>query len=270
MDPQSECHPHVTFIAKVDNPATATTSDKSEVVGPYKYFTQIKGPLIGSGEAQVFVDRDDIWPIASPRDSYLNALRVTIPYNGKIFKIGTQFSVLCCYSIPKLHHYTLPELKWETISNGPLPSNAFPAGVAPNGEVLYVGRKQHKSKHLAVGYVVPSEKRLQLSWERDEYWYESEYEVLVVEEDDELEWGLYSHASVPPNAAVGGYYNDEQLFIGRTALGSDISLGKRRYSDNEINLPEDRVTNTQLVGKIQCSYGGLCLPWDEEEYIWVV
>ena len=122
MDPQSHYSPDVSFVAKVNNP-TIVTSDYSQVVGHYKHCTEFVGPLFGSGGALTFVGRDDLWP--SSKDPYLGALKAYIPYNGKIFEITTQFSVLCCYSIPKLYHYTFPELKWESVSNDPLPPNAF-------------------------------------------------------------------------------------------------------------------------------------------------
>ena len=79
-------------------------------------------------------------------------------------------------------HYVLPEVKWERVSNNPLPSNAFPVGVAPNGEVLYVGRIQHRASKYenvcsCIGYIVPSENGLHVTLNREIY--DGEYEILV-------------------------------------------------------------------------------------------
>ena len=186
--------------------------------------------------------------------------------DGTIFE-ASRFSVLCCYSVPKLCHYTFPELKWEMVSDGDLPSNAFPAGVAPNGEILYVGRTHHRANILAPGYAVPSEGQLHLGWEDQEFLYDDEFEVLKLENENVLEWSTYCRGEIPPNAAAVGNYNNEKIFIGRTVADSDISLGRARYLD-KISLPEDTVSNTQLVGKIMHTYQCLYVPWDSREYFY--
>ena len=51
--------------------------------------------------------------------------------------------------MPKLSHYKLPEFKWEIASSdGLIPINALPAGIYPNGEVLYVGKKLHQGDEI--------------------------------------------------------------------------------------------------------------------------
>ena len=172
-----------------------------------------------------------------------------------------------CAVIQYICYYTFPELKWEMVSDSYLPPNAFPAGVAPNGEILCVGRTQHIVNFLAPGYVVPSERRLHLGWGCQEYWYDNGFEVLKLENEDVLEWGMYCRGEIPPNAAVVGYHNDEKIFIGRTVVDGDISLGRTWYLD-KINLPEDTVSNTQLVGKLMYTYECLYVPWDSKEYLY--
>ena len=222
--------------------------------------------MVGIGIVQTIVRFDITCPIS--KDPYIDAVRALVPHNGSIFKV-TKFSALCCYAVPKFCHYIFPELKWESVSDDLLPSNAFPAGVAPNGEVLYVGRKQHRSHkydndgNSSIGYIVPSKKFLHVTL-NSEVCFDNEYEILV-EEERVLEWGVYSCGEMPLNAVVGGTFVKEQLFIGRTVIDSDISLGKTS-KDEKINLPEERVLNTQLVGSIMCRDKCLSVPWDGKKY----
>ena len=246
------------FVAKVDKPI----SQEDKVVGYYTGISvklNFNCPLFGLGSTETWFSR-------SESDSYLKSLKAHVLYDSKLYGV-TKYSVLCCYSIPKLCHYTFPELKWGMVSDGNLPSNPLPAGIAPNGEVLYVGRTHHTVNFLAPGYVVPSEKCLHLGWECQEYRYNNKFEVLKLEKESIFEWGVYSRGDIPPNAVVVGYYKSEKIFIGRTVIDSDISLG-RTWNHDRINLPEDRVSNTQLVGKLQYGNGCLYVPWNNKEYLY--
>ena len=257
-EPKSEINPSAFFVAKVDNPI----SQEDEVVGHYTGISKklnFNCPVYGLGTTETWFSR-------SESDSYLETLKALVLYDSKIYQV-TKYSVLCCYSIPKLCHYTLPELKWGVVSDGNLPSNLLPAGIAPNGETLYVGRTHHTVNLLAPGYVVPSEKCLHLGWGCQEYCYDNKFEVLKLDKENIFEWGVYSRGDVPPNAAVVGHYKNEKIFIGRTVIDSDISLGRTRNLDR-INLPEDRVSNTQLVGKLQYANECLYVPWNSKEYLY--
>lgn len=257
MDPKSDMNHCAFFIAKVDY----LIGQEDKVVGHCdgNFRLDFSCPLFGLGTTET-------WFSKSQSSSYLDTLKALVLYDGTIFEVS-KFSVLCCYSVPKLCHYTFPELKWQMVSDGDLPSNAFPAGVAPNGEILYVGRAQHKANLLVPGYVVPSERQLHLGWEDQEYHHDNEFEVLKLENEDILEWGMYCRGEIPANAAAIGYYNNERIFIGRTVANSDVLLGRTRFLD-KISLPEDTVSNTQLVGKIMYTYQCLYVPWDSKEYLY--
>ena len=243
------------FIAKSDIPI----SQEHKVVGHYSSTNLYNYQFFGLGIMKTWLSRN-------PSYSYLDTLRAFVPCNGRIFE-ATKFSVLCCYSIPKLCHYTFPELTWLTVSDDHSLISAFPAGVSPSGEVLYIGRTQHMAKCVTPGYVVPSKQCLHLSWEGQEYRYDRKYEILELRNEDFLSWGVYSRGQIPPNAAAVGYHNNERIFIGRTVVGSDISLGRTWHLD-KINLPENAVSNSQLVGKLQHCYDCLHVPWDHKEYLY--
>ena len=255
MDPKSD---RAFFIAKVDN----LISQEDKAVGHCSganFSFDFSCPLFGLGTTETRFSR-------SESDSYLDALKALVLYDGTIFEV-TKFSVLCCYSIPKLCHHTFPELKWEMVSDDSFPPKAFPAGVTPNGEILYVGRTQYSVNVLAPGYIVPSEKCLHLRWGHQEFRYDNKYEVLKLENEDILEWGMYCRGEIPPNAAAVGYFNNEKIFIGRIVIDGDISLG-RTWSHGKINLPEDVASNTQLVGTLLHNYECLYVPWDSKEYLY--
>ena len=96
--------------------------------------------------------------------------------------------------------------------------------------------------------------------------YSSKYEILVGgKEENILQWGVYSCGEVPLNAVAGGKFMDNKIFIGRTVIDSDISLGKTS-KDEKINLPDERVSNTQLIGEIKCRDKCLCVPWGNKIY----
>ena len=266
--PELDFYPpsYIFFIAKVGIPF----DQKDKVVGCYStksIWSEFNNPLIGFGIIQTRVRLYITCPIS--KDPYLDAIRALVPYNGNLFEV-TNFSVLCCYGVPKLCHYVLPEIKWESVSDDPLPSNAFPAGVAPDGEVLYVGRIQHRSSkyengHSSIGYIVPSKKCLHVALS-EELCCHRDYEILVEgTEKNVFEWGVYSCGEVPLNAIVGGTFVDKQLFIGRTVVDNDISLGETSEHE-KINLPEQRVSDTQFIGEIQDKDGYLSVPWDGKEY----
>ena len=87
---------------------------------------------------------------------------VHISHGGKIFEV-TKFQFLCSSKLPKLSHITYPTINWVTVSDGHLPPNAIAAGVAPNGEVLYIGRTDHDYV-IIPGYIVPTEKCLHICY----------------------------------------------------------------------------------------------------------
>ena len=131
--------PCLFFIALV--PPTVVHDGK--VIGHYdkaKFPADFNGSLVGAGQAWL----DDCWENAYTRNFYdyqYSSYNVNVFYDGKIIE-APSFSFLCAHEIPKLSHYTLPELKWEIVADGPLPTNALPAGIFPNGEILYVGKNR--------------------------------------------------------------------------------------------------------------------------------
>ena len=255
----------ILFIAQV--PPTVVHDNK--VIGHYDKdkFPDFNGPIIGAGHAWVnrcHFNREfpEIF-----YDIRLNSCSVNVFYDGKIIE-APSFSFFCTHEMPKLSHYTLPELKWEIVTSGPLPTNALPAGIFPNnGETLYVGKRQHECDQVP-GYVVPTEKRFHLCWHSGEYCYNEGYKILTVEEPDAFEWGTYSNGEVPSTAIPGGTTMDgEKLYIGRTVTDSDVMVG-RTWQHEPISLPYGCATNTQLVGKIHHSHKRLYIPWNGKEYIY--
>ena len=251
------------FIAQV--PPTVVHDGK--VIGHYDkdIFPDFNGPIIGAGEAWINKrDSNREFPEIF-YDIRLYSCSVNVFYDGKIIE-APSFSFFCTHEMPKLSHYTLPELKWEIVTSGPLPTNALPAGIFPNnGETLYVGKRQHDCDEVP-GYVVPTEKRFHLCWRSREYCYDEGYKILTVEEPDAFEWGTYSYGEVPSTAIPGGTtMYGEKLYIGRTVTDSDVMDG-RTWQLDPINLPSGCATNTQLVGKIHRSDKCLYIPWDGKEY----
>lgn len=252
----------VLFIAQVP----PTVVQDGRVIGTYdkaKFPVDFNGPIVGFGQA--WMD-DDFWENHSADlcNRVVKAFHVNVLYDGKIFETSN-FSFLCVYEIPELTHCRLSETNWEAVSDGPLPPNALPAGVYPDGQILYIGSKQHNFDKVP-GYVVDSVKWLHLCWGCNEHCYDKGYEILVTQEVDSFDWGVYSNGEVPPTAVSGGETNDEEkLYIGRTLSNGDVTLG-RTWLHEPINLPYESVINTQLVGKIHPSHGCLYVPWDGKEY----
>ena len=257
--------PCLLFIAQV--PPTSVYDSK--IIGHYnktKFPADFNGPIVGIGQA--WID-ENCWENEVAEEFYdfqFKSFNVNVFYDGKIFE-ASNFSFLCVHKMPKLSHYTLPEVNWEAVSDGPLPSNALPAGVYTNGEILYVGKRQHHHDKIP-GYFVPKEKTLHLCCGSDEHCYDKGFKVLTVEEQDAFEWGTYSGGEIPSTAIPGGNTSAEEvLYIGRTVTNSDVTLGKT-WQRAPINLPHGSVTNTQLVGKIHCSHRCLYVPWGGKEYIY--
>ena len=251
------------FIAQV--PPTVVHDGK--VIGHYnkaKFPADFNGPVVGAGQAWV----DNCWD-AFPVNFYdfqISSYSVNVFYDGKIIE-ASNFLFLCAHEMPELCHYTLPELKWENITDGPLPTNTLSAGVFPNGAILYIGKGEHECDEVP-GYVVHAEKSFHLCWGSGEHCYNEGYKILTIEEPDAFEWGTYSDGDVPSTAIPGGATeDDEELYIGRTVTNSNVMVGKTRQGQ-PINLPNARVTTTQLVGKIHGSHRCLYVPWDGKEYIY--
>ncbi|XP_065893534.1 uncharacterized protein [Dysidea avara] len=181
----------------------------------------------------------------------------------KIFEVK-KFQFLCSCKLPKLSHITYPSINWVTVSGGRLPTNAIAAGVAPNGELLYVGRREY-SGDVVLGYIVPSEKCLHVNY-FGQHCHNSDYEALTIEDQNGFEWGVYSNGEVPPHAVYGNKDHDG-LYVGRTVTGSDISTATT-WNGVSINLPHGRVSNTQLIGYINCSHECMYVPWGSEEIIY--
>ena len=254
------------FIAQV--PPTVVHDGK--IIGHYdkaKFPADFNGPIVGAGQAWLDSSSWENVFAETFHDFRFDSYNVNVFYDGKIFEAPT-FSFLCTYEMPKLSHHTLPELKWEIVTSGPLPTNALPAGIFPNnGETLYVGKRQHGGDQVP-GYVVPTEKTFHLCWNSEEYCYDERYKILTAEEPDAFEWGTYSDGEVPSTAIPGGTTMDgEELYIGRTVTDSDVMVGKT-WLDEPISLPYGSATNTQLVGKIHGSHNCLYIPWDGKEYIY--
>ena len=161
-----------------------------------------------------------------------------------------------------MSHITYPTINWVTVSDGHLPPNAIAAGVAPNGEVLYVGRGEYQYD-IIPGYIVPSEKCLHICYGSNERCYNRDYEALTVEEQDSFEWGVYSNGEVPLNAVIGNKRRDG-LYVGRTVAGSDISTATTWQK-----VPTTRKSSQHtFLGKIHCSHRCLYVPWDGKEIIY--
>jgi len=247
------------FVARVE----ASIIKESKVVGYYdksKFPADLDGPLVGVGKA---------WYDGSVhrhvRQTPIKRFLVHVPYNGKIFE-AYSFQFLCSSKLPKLSHVTYPTVNWVTVSDGHLPPNVIAAGIAPNGEVLYIGRGEH-ARDLIPGYIAPSEKCLHICWGCNEYQYTTKFEALTIEDQDGFEWGVYSNGEVPQNAVIGNRRRDG-LYIGRTVTGGDISTATT-WEKVPINLPHRRVANTQLLGKIHCSHRCLYVPWEGKEIIYL-
>ena len=210
-----------------------------------KFPADFDGPLVGVGQA--WYDEDASINVHS-HQKLIRSFKVHISYDGKIFEV-TKFQFLCSSKLPKLSHITYPTIDWVTVSDGHLPTNAIAAGVAPNGEVLYIGRTEHDYV-IIPGYIVPSEKCLHICYSSDEHCYSSEYKMLTINEGG-FEWGVYSNGGVPQNALVasGFWAGDNTLYVSRTVTGSDISTATT-WQKVPINLPHERVANTQFLGKI--------------------
>ena len=236
------------------------------MVGDYdksRFAADFDGPYFGVGQA--WYDED---AHLQGRQRGIQNLKVHVPHDGKIFEVY-EFQFLCCNRLPEVCLTTYPTRNWVTVSDGHLPPNAIAAGVAPNGEVLYVGRGEHEYD-VFPGYIIPSEKCLHICYGSDEHIYSSDYEVLTIEDQDGFEWALYSNGEVPANTLVANYYNletEEGLYNGRTVTGSDISTAMT-WQKVPINLPHGRVANTQLLGKIHPSHECLYVPWDGKEYVY--
>ena len=164
------------FPARVEAPVIK----ESKVVRYYdksKFSADFDGPLFGIGQA---------WCDESIRghvhQTPIKHTNVHVPYDGKIFEVY-KFQFLCSGELPKLSHITYPAINWVTVSDGHLPPNAIAAGVAPNGDVLYVGRREH-ARDLIPGYIVPSERCLHICYGCNEHCYSSDYEALTIEEHD--------------------------------------------------------------------------------------
>ena len=246
------------FVARVE----ASVIKECKVVGYYdksKFPADLDGPLVGVGQA--WYDESGHGHV---RQTPIKRFIVHVPYGGKIFEAHT-FQFLCSSKLPKLSHITYPPINWVTISDGHLPPNAIAAGVAPNGEVLYVGRREY-ARDLIPGYIVPSEKCLHICYGSGEHIYSSDYEALTIEDQDGFEWGVYSNGDVPQNAVIGNKRRDA-LCVGRTVTGSDISTATT-WQKVPINLPHVSVVNTQLPGKIHSSHRCLYVPWGGKEIIY--
>ncbi|XP_065898031.1 uncharacterized protein [Dysidea avara] len=250
--------PFLLFVARVEAPAIK----ESKVVGYYdksKFPADFDGPLVGVGQAWY-----DEGIRRHVHQTPIKYFKVHVPFDGKIFEVY-KFQFLCSCRLPKLFHITYSTINWVTVSDGHLPPNAITAGVAPNGEVLYVGRREH-ARDLIPGYIVPSEKCLHICYGCNEHCYNSDYEALTIEDQDSFEWGVYSNGEVPSNALIGNKRRDG-LYVGRTVTGSDISTATT-WQKVPINLPHERVANTQLLGKIHCSHRCLYVPWDGKEILY--
>ena len=233
----------------------AAVIKESKVVGYYdksKFPPDFDGPLFGVGQGWCNEDIHD-----HVRQTPIKNSKVYVPYDGKIYEVY-KFQFLCAQKFPKLSHITYPTINWVTVSDGHLPPNTIAAGVAPNGEVLYVGRGKvlyyEGTKYLMIpGYIVPSENCLHICFGSGEHCCSSEYEVLTVENQDGFEWGESSHGKVPPNC-VTAYKRDDSLHIsiGRTVTGSDISTAATcMWQRGLFDLPHGIVTDThRLLGKI--------------------
>ncbi|XP_034476451.1 uncharacterized protein LOC117783260 isoform X2 [Drosophila innubila] len=77
------------------------------------------------------------------------------------------------------------ELKWEQASHGTFPPNALKTGYTDNGEALYTGRAQYRSR-LLLGKVHPSHNVLYMPLNEREVNTHS-YEVLVVTPKEQAE-----------------------------------------------------------------------------------
>ena len=255
------------FVAQVD----PHIIKESKVVGSYtksKFPADFDGPLVGFGQAWY-----DEGTLVQGHHTPINTFKVHVPYDGKIYEVS-KFSFLCSYQMPSLSHFTYPRDEWVKMFGLGLPPNAFPAGIAPDGDVLYVGRGERPNysypnhNESVPGYVISWDMCLHVTWDQEEHIYDTNdgFGMLVIENPELFEWVVDSRGNVPHNAVIGGHGEFAHLyFIGRTVTGSDLSVGKGR-KDASIKLPHDRVANTQLVGKIDNGHGSLCVIWNGDEY----
>jgi len=257
--------PLLNFVAQVD----PHVIKESKVVGSHqksKFPADFDGPLVGVGHA---------WYVegtcAQGHRIPISSFNVYVPYDGKIFKVS-KFSFLCSRQLPRMSHFSYPRDEWVKVYiSHRLPLNAFPAGIASDGETLYVSRAEHYNGEYDVndevpGYVTPSDMYLHITWDQLEFIYDGNdgFEMLVVENQDLFEWVVDSRGNVPRNAVIAGRGKFARLYyIGRKITGSDPSVGED-HNDAPINLPDNRVGYTQLVGKVDGD--NMCVAWNGSEY----
>jgi len=179
-DPMGRVNKHcLLFPARVE----ASVINESKVVGYYdisKFPADLDGPLVGVGQACY-----DEGVCGHVRKTPIKRFMIHVPYDGKTFEQfsismfqQTSWSVSC-----HLSNYKLSHCFWSSSS-----TDAIAAGVAPNGEVLYVGWGENEYE-IIPGYIVPSEHCLYICYDGNEEYFGSdnnysEYEALTIEDQD--------------------------------------------------------------------------------------
>ncbi|XP_075215564.1 uncharacterized protein LOC142321403 [Lycorma delicatula] len=141
----------------------------TESKGPAKWIAALDGEIphnaIPAGMVQLYVGRSvyegDVLPgKVAPYQGVCY-----VPWNGAEHGIP-KYEVLCeC------------DVTWMPAANGEIPSGALPSGETQDGEILYVGRAEHKGVTV-LGKVQRSKKLCYITYSGEEIAY-SQYEVLV-------------------------------------------------------------------------------------------
>uniref|UniRef100_A0A182WHU4 DUF3421 domain-containing protein n=1 Tax=Anopheles minimus TaxID=112268 RepID=A0A182WHU4_9DIPT len=123
---------------------------------------------------------------------------------------------------------------WEYCNiNGPFPSNMVRAGVDCNGEIIYVGRANHKGDTLPAK-VIPTNNAAYVCHGGKEI-LKHDFEVLRY---GALVWEYASNGSVPASAMkIGETTNGEPLYMGRASYRGAQTPGKVHPSHRCCYLP---------------------------------
>ena len=216
------------------------------------------------------------WPrpkVKLPRDvclpGYVDlaSLQLNVPNKTELYynSMTGSYQVLCAYRVPSPVYSFTNTWDWVPASNGYLPPGAVPGGRDESGEVIYIARAFHEDE-IPAGYVSPSQKCCIYPWGCTTH-QTSNYEVLVVEDQNSLKWERASDGDLPVGAVTSNGENEQNTGVGRTLTDSDISVGIT-FDRIRINIPQRASRDMQLLGKIPVSHRCLYIPYKNKEFIY--
>ncbi|XP_019852231.1 PREDICTED: uncharacterized protein LOC109582079 [Amphimedon queenslandica] len=216
------------------------------------------------------------WPrpkVKLPRDVCLlghldlSSLQLSVPNKTELYYSSTtdSYQVLCAYRVPIPVYSFTKTWKWVPASNGYLPPGAVPGGKDESGEVIYIARAFHENE-VPAGYVSPSQKCCIYPWGCTTH-QTSNYEVLVVEDQNNLKWERASDGDLPVGAVTSNEEGEQETGVGRTLTDSDLSIGIT-FDGIRINIPQRTSKDMQLLGKIPIYHRCLYIPYKNKEFIY--